>query len=189
MRRVIRATTALVFVLLCSACGDRALRGSAIDPPKALQPVSLTTSEGASISWSSGKPTFVFFGYTHCPDVCPTTLANWARIRQRLGDRANDVQFVFVSVDAERDSVDVVRRYVRQFDAGIVGVTPDSATLVLLQQQLGASSFREADNGASGYLMAHSAQTFLVDGSGRLVAYYSFGSGWDTMLHDVETLL
>jgi protein SCO1/2 len=149
----------------------------------------MTTSTGTTISLASGKPTFVFFGYTKCPDVCPTTLADWARVRQRLGNKADNVQFVFVSVDPERDSPDVAQQYASKFDQAIIGVSPDSATSSTLQRALGASSFREGTGTGGDYLVAHSAHTFLIDGKGNLIAFYAFGSGWDAMLHDVETLL
>lgn len=181
--------TAFLSSVVLAACADPALRGTAVDPPKVLPAMQLATAAGQAVSFTGGKPTLVFFGYTKCPDVCPTTLADWSRIRQRLGERADDVQFVFVSVDPERDTLDIAQRYASTFDAAIIGVTPDSATSATLQRALGASSYRENTTSAAGYLVAHSAHTFLVDGSGKLVAFYSFGSGWDVMLHDVETLL
>jgi protein SCO1/2 len=179
----------LVLSAAAVACVDAPLRGTVVDPPKPLPDVRLTTSTGAALSLAGGKPTFVFFGYTKCPDVCPTTLADWSRVRQRLGAEANKVQFVFVSVDPERDSPAVAQQYASNFDSAIVGVSPDSATSATLQRALGASSFREGTGSDANYLVAHSAQTFLIDGRGNLVAFYSFGSGWDVMLHDVETLL
>lgn len=179
----------LVFALvLLGGCMDKPLRGSAVDPPKPLDAVPVVAHDGTRISWGAGKPTFVFFGYTHCPDVCPATLADWARVRQQLGDRAGDVQFLFVSVDTERDTPEVAQKYARNFDSAIVGVAPDSVSLTAMQRLLGATSYRERAT-AHGYHVAHSPQTFLIDGEGRLVAFYSFGSGWDVMLHDVETLL
>ena len=174
--------------LIC-ACVDPVLRGTAVDPAKPLPALQLTTSSGSPLSLTAGKPTFVFFGYTKCPDVCPTTLADWSRIRQRLGKRSGEVQFVFVSVDPERDTPDVAQKYASGFDNAIIGISPDSATSASFQRTLGASSFRDGTTADGGYNVAHSAQTFLIDGRGNLVAFYSFGSGWDAMLHDVETLL
>ena len=180
---------AALVVVVAVACRDRTLKGSAITPPKAVPHIELTSATGNPVTLTSGKPTLVFFGYTHCPDVCPTTLADWARIRQRLGARANNVQFLFVSIDPERDTPTVAQNYVEKFDSGIVAVAPDSSSLSALQQALGASSFRDTATSGGEYLMAHSSQTFLLNGKGEFIALYSFGSGWDTMLHDVEMQL
>ena len=176
-------------LFLAAACGDPAFRGTAVQPPKEIEAIEVVLHDGRSISLSAGKPTLIFFGFTQCPDVCPTTLQDWSRIRDRMGDRADDAQFVFVSVDTERDTASIANDYAAKFDRGIIGVTPDSATLRRLQQAFDASSFVVPAGSGHAHTMSHSSQTFLLDGKGRLVAFFPYGSGWDVMLHDVEKLL
>jgi len=174
-----------------SACiGDAPLKGVAIDPPRALPAFVFTLPSGATFDTTPDgmKPTVLFFGYTHCPDVCPTTLVDWTRVRKQLGRRGDDVRFVFVTVDPIRDTPAIADRYAKQFDSTFVGVSGDSATTARIMQAFGVSAARESSTDSTRYLVSHSAQTFLVDAKGRLVAMYTFGMGWDALAADLESM-
>ena len=173
----------------CDLSGD--FKGMAIDPARPMPAFTFTRSDGATFSTApdGGRPTVIFFGYTHCPDVCPTTLADWKRVRARLGDAADDVRFVFVSVDAERDTPAVAERYARQYDAHFVGVSGDPLTTARMMEAYGVAAAREPGTDATGYLMSHSSQLFLVNGAGALVALYPFGTGWEALAADLERVL
>lgn len=190
-RRLVGALLVGALPVALGACrGDAQLHGVMIDPPRALPTFEFTVPGGArwTTAAEAGRPMVVFFGYTHCPDVCPTTLADWKRAKQKLGRKADRVRFVFVTIDIERDTPAVSARYARQFDSTFVGVSGDSATTARIMGEFGVAAAREATSDPN-YFMSHSAQSFLVDDRGRLVAMYPFGIGWDALAADLETLL
>lgn len=138
--------------------------------------------------------TAVFFGFTNCPDVCPITLAELGRVAEALDpDRAGRFRIVFVSVDPERDTPERVGRYVQGFHPSVVGLTADSPEA--LEPTLSAwgvyAGRAEETNDASSasYLVDHSARTFLLDASGRVVGSFPPSTRADLMRPTVETLL
>jgi len=185
-----------VFVGVCGgfvACsGEPAMRGSAITPVRELPAFSFVRADGSTFrtAGDQDKLTLVLFGYTHCPDVCPTTLSDWTRVKAALGNDASRVRFVFVTVDPERDSADIVDHYVKQFDTAFVGLSGDSATTRAIQEAFGVSAILDATpHGTEHHAVSHSPQLFLLDARGRLAVMYSFGTGWDAVVADVRTLL
>jgi len=136
--------------------------------PKPLTPFALTDQQNRvfDLSRLKGKWSFLFFGYTHCPDICPTTLAVLARARDNIAKTTagtEDVQFVFISVDPNRDSANKLRQYVDYFDTAFLGVTGDNAEIGNLAGQLGAAYQVEITPGLENYPVYHSTAVFLVD--------------------------
>jgi protein SCO1/2 len=160
-------------------------------PPKALASFSFSDSTGKVFSTApaASMATLVFFGYTNCPDVCPTTLADWVRVKRALGVGAKQVRFLFVSVDPARDTPAITARFAAQFDTSFVGVSGDSATTTNMQRAFGVASSKQPASSAEGYLMGHSSQAFLVDDKGRMVVTYAYGAGWDAMAADIKNVL
>jgi protein SCO1/2 len=119
-------------------------------------------------SWS-----FLFFGYTHCPDVCPTTLSVLNSVAQQLGNDASNVRFVFITVDPERDTPEHLARFVSYFNSDFIGITGNPEAIEVLTKQLGVLAMRVAsgDNPGS-YLMDHTAGVFLVDPDGKYHAVF-----------------
>lgn len=202
MTRIARGATGVIVALsvaLSLGCDlGRGLEGTPLNPPRALPAFTLTRADGATYRTTPehDRPMLVLFGYTNCPDVCPTTLADWVRVKQRLGADAARVRFLFVSVDPARDTPAIAQAYAAKFDPSFVGVTADSATLTRMQQAFGVASFEEgsmpmADSsmGHAMYLVNHTTATFLVDARGRLVAVHSFGRGWNAIASNLERLL
>lgn len=183
----------LAALLLLAACDRGApYKGMIADPPRDIPSFSYTAADGSvrEMAAAKGRPMVVFFGYTHCPDVCPTTLADWKRIKAELGERANKVQFVFVSVDPERDTPEVAERYVRQYDSTFTAVSADSATTAKILAAFGAAAFRDStEDDAGGYFVTHSAQVFLVNDKGRLLTLYPFGTPREALAADLDRLL
>jgi len=121
-----------------------------------------------------GVWSFLFFGYTHCPDVCPTTLSVLNSVAQKLGSDARDVRFVFISVDPERDTPETLARFVSYFNGDFIGVTGEPGAIERLTKQLGVLYMRVASSDNPGsYLMDHTASVFLVDPDGRYHAVFS----------------
>ena len=123
-----------------------------------------------------GKWSFLFFGYTHCPDICPTTLAILARARDNIAKStvgAEDVQFVFISVDPNRDTADQLGQYVAYFDTTFLGVTGNDAQIGNLARQLGAPYQVAFTPGMENYPVYHTTTVFLVDPQARYHAMFT----------------
>jgi protein SCO1/2 len=112
----------------------------------------------------------LFFGYTHCPDVCPTTLAHLAQAKRLLRDEGNDLRIAFVTVDAPRDTPAVLKRYVALFGPAIVGLTgsPKNVDPVYAAYHVWHQALPKSD-GAGGYLVSHTSAIYLIDRNGRLL--------------------
>jgi len=146
--------------------------------PKPLTAFALTDHKNRVFDLASlkGKWSFLFFGFTHCPDVCPTTLAVLARARDSIAKNtvgAADIQFVFISVDPNRDSASKLGQYVGYFDAAFLGVTGDNAQISNLAGQLGAAYRVAIAPGVENYPVYHAAAVFLLDPRARYHAVFS----------------
>ncbi|MHB1225137.1 MAG: SCO family protein [Gemmatimonadaceae bacterium] len=167
-------------------------RGVELSEPAPAPELRLTAADGSTFDLAAerGHVVLLFFGYTHCPDVCPTTLADWARVRAALSDdEASRARFVFVSVDPERDTPEASRAYARQFDSTFIGLTADQATIGRLRGRLNLVAQSEVADSGSAYAVAHSSQVFLIDQEGRLRLLYPFGSTATDMTEDIRRLL
>lgn len=163
----------LIFIGLRTVPEPAALSEKPIAP--ALPAFTLTSHYGTPFTEASlrGHWTFLFFGYTHCPDVCPTTLAALAEVKRHLDGTlaVAQPQVVFVSVDGQRDTPSLLADYVPAFDPAFIGVTGSEVQLAPLVESLGV--FHERHGGANGnYLIDHTAGVFLIDPSGRLNGAY-----------------
>ena len=154
--------------------------------PKPLTAFALTDDKNRVFDLASlkGKWSFLFFGFTHCPDVCPTTLAVLARARDNIAKNAagaEDVQFVFISVDPNRDTAGKLSQYVTYFDTTFLGVTGDDAQIANLAGQLGATYQVAITQGVENYPVYHSMAVFLLDPQARYHAVF-------TPPHDAEAI-
>jgi protein SCO1/2 len=154
------------------------VRDTAYDPPRPAPDLRLTGQDGRPFDLASlrGRPAFVYFGYTHCPDVCPTTLAD---IRAGIRKSGVDADVVFVTVDPARDDVAAMNRYVGYYGPGFVGLTGTEAEIAAAARDWGVSYRRLDSDSASGYAMAHSTETYLLDAEGRLRHHLFFGASED----------
>jgi protein SCO1/2 len=133
---------------------------------------------------------FIFFGYTHCPDVCPTTLSVLNSVAQKLGDLDEDIRFVFLSVDPERDTPEQLAQFVSYFNSDFIGVTGTPEGIEQITRQLGVLHIRaQPEEGASGYLVDHSASVFLFDPDGRYHAVFSPPLSADAIAGDFRKML
>jgi len=147
-------------------------------------PFTLVNHKGETVTQADfiGKHMLVFFGFTHCPDVCPSKLSQISAVLDRLGPLAEEVAPVFISVDPERDTPERMAEYVSNFGERIVGLTgtPEQIKRV-------AKAFRvyyakvEIENSATGYLVDHSAFTYLMDENGEYVTHFAYGDSIETM--------
>jgi protein SCO1/2 len=138
-----------------------------------------------------GKPTLLVFGYTFCPDVCPLSMYDLRRVKQALGEAGGGVNYVFVTVDPERDTPDVLRRYVAAFDPAFIGLTGDETTLRKMIYEFDGMFEKQPPrpDKPKSYVVAHTSFTYLLDADGRLRMTYAFGTPIDTIARDVQALL
>lgn len=153
--------------------------------------VALTRSDGSRFDLESqkGKASLVFFGYTHCPDICPTTLADWTRVKTALGEDAAKVNFVFVTVDPQTDTPDVIARYVANFDTSFVGLTGSPATIDSISKAFGVSAFQDGTVDSGHPAMAHPSRVYLVDPEARIRFVYRPGVKAAEIAEDIKHVL
>lgn len=153
----------------------------------------LTAHDGKAVRLSDfkGKVVVLIFGYTHCPDVCPTNLFTYAEALKQLGEGAKDVQVLFVSVDPERDTAQLLAQYVPVFNPTFIGLTVDAAdqpTLDTVKRQYRVVS-QKVPRSDGRYLVDHSAGTYLIDRNGQTAVYEPHGQTATQLAHDLKILL
>jgi protein SCO1/2 len=135
-----------------------------------------------------GKVVVVFFGFTHCPDACPTTLAELATVSRELGADADRMQVLVVTVDPERDRPEVLRKYVPSFNPTFLGLYGTPAETVAAAKEFKVY-FQKQQLPMGNYSIDHSAGTFVFDKQGRLRLFGQYGAGAKALLHDIRLLL
>jgi protein SCO1/2 len=161
--------------------------GTALPEPRALPDFALVDQAGRPFDRSrfEGRWTLIFTGFTHCPDVCPTTVALMAELHRRVP--RDDLQWVFLSVDPERDTPDAVGRYLAHFDTTLVGATGERAQMERLTAGLGLAQVRNP--GVDGeYSVDHSTAFVLLDPDARLAGYFSAPHARDALAADLAAL-
>ena len=167
-------------------------RGTLYDPASPAPEILLNRDNGSSfrLSEQRGDVVLLFFGYTSCPDVCPTTLSELRKVNTELGGNANQVKVVFVTVDPERDTPEQIQKYVSIFNPAFIGLSGSLEELEPVWKDYGV--YREVEqvsSSASGYLVTHSARVYLIDRDGNLRLSYSYGTPTDDIVHDLKILL
>jgi protein SCO1/2 len=187
------AALALCCLAPFAAGAGAAFRAGAFEPPRPAPDFALPATDGNEfrLSRARGKVIALTFGYTNCPDVCPTVLAELAQVRARLGGNAQRVQVVYVSVDPERDTAARLRAYTQIFDKTFLGLTGSVDQLGPVWKAYGISTARRdiPGSGPDAYSVHHSASVYLIDTVGRLRVMAPFGTPVDDMVHDVRALL
>jgi len=152
-------------------------------------PFTLVGSDGQPFPSSklAGKPAAIFFGFTHCPDVCPTTLARLSKLRTQLGKGDDGFSIVFISVDPERDKPEDVGRYTTLFDTPVIGLTGSQAQIDRVKSQFGVFSQKVPTEGGD-YSVDHTATVFLLDRNGKFVATLSPEEGNDMALDKLRRI-
>lgn len=168
-----------------------AFQGSLIEPPLPTADFSLKQADGKifRLSEQQGQFVLLYFGYTFCPDVCPTTLYDLARAKERLGKDASEIQVLMVTVDPERDDPDHLEKYVTTFDPSFIGLTGDITELETIWSDFGVYRKKNETNGASGYLVDHASRVYVIDRNGDLRMTFPFGMEFEAMADDLAHLL
>jgi protein SCO1/2 len=136
-----------------------------------------------------GKVVVVFFGFTQCPDVCPTALAELADVKRRLGSQGDRLQGIFISVDPERDTEAVLKAYMANFDPSFIALRPTMVQLPEVAKSFKIYYKKNEGKNAGSYTMDHSAGSYVFDPEGRARLYTRYGSGAEALASDVALLL
>lgn len=153
---------------------------------------SLLDSDGKTKTLADfrGKVVVMFFGYTQCPDVCPTTLTEMQQVMTLMGSQADKVQVLFVTVDPERDTAAILKQYAPAFDARFLGLRPvDQAALEQVTKDFKIYYKKVPGSQAGSYTMDHTAGSYAFDPEGRLRLYIKHAQGPETLAHDLKELL
>jgi protein SCO1/2 len=192
--RLIRIVTAVAVLAAAAGCrGKPPEHGTLIEDAQPAPPLHLTDAQGRAFDLAAqhGKLTFVYFGYTHCPDACPTTLTDWARAKALLGEKAPAIHFVFVSVDPERDTPEIAQHYARQFDSTFTGLVATTAQVETVKNVWGFAVERDEMPGMKmgEYGVSHPAGVYFVDGDGKLKFVFAPGSKPEEIASDLKRLM
>ena len=136
-----------------------------------------------------GKVVIVFFGYTQCPDVCPTSMQELAEVKRLLGPDGERLQGVFVTLDPERDTADLLKGYMASFDPGFIALRPTPEQLPQVAREFKIYYKKVEGKSATSYTMDHSAGSYTFDTHGRVRLYNRYGSGAPALAEDVKILL
>ena len=184
--------TLIVLLVTLASCGaPHTFNGTELTPREPAPDIALTDQHDRPFSLSAqrGRVVLLYFGYTHCPDVCPATLGTFKAVRQQLGDAAGDVRLVFVSVDPERDTPAVLRDYLDRIDPAIVGLTGSHAAIGQIIRAYGVYAAADAAGAASGHSVAHTERIFVIDRAGDWRLLYPFDVNPAILVDDLRALL
>ncbi|AKR44023.1 SCO family protein [Methylophilus sp. TWE2] len=185
---LILLTTLLV---ACQQGSSASFIGTDLTGTQFGKPLSLTDHTGKlrNMNDFKGKVVVLFFGYTHCPDVCPSTMSDLKQTMKLLGDKANDVQVLFVTVDPERDTQEVLAQFVPGFDPRFIGLRGTVAEVAANLSEYKVYAAKVSEPGKSGYTMDHSAGLYVFDKSGAPRIYLGYGEKPANIAHDLQLLL
>ena len=195
MRNLYRVITAAVLTSCLISCSPAKqsveLFGTDITGADFANTLNLTdhTGKQRQLADFKGKAVVLFFGYTHCPDVCPTTMADLASAMKLLGKRSDEVQVLFVTLDPERDTQQVLAQFVPSFDPRFLGLygTPQQTSETAKNFKIFYGKQKQA--GKSGYTIDHSAGVYAFDKAGKIRVYIKFGQKPVEIAHDLEQIL
>jgi protein SCO1/2 len=193
-----RLCAVLAAALALAAC-DRAPVGADKPAFKAVditgadyaRTLSLPDAEGKirTLADFKGKVTVVFFGYTQCPDVCPTTMAELAEVKRSLGKDGERVQGVFVTIDPERDTPQLLKNYITAFDPSFVALRGSDAQTKAVAKEFKVYYAKVEGRTPGSYTMDHTAGSFIYDTQGRLRLFTRYGGGAQALASDLRALL
>ena len=157
--------------------------------PRDIGPFELLDHTGAVFNRQSleGHWSFIFFGFTNCPDVCPTSMQELKLIKKNLGQQGKDFQVLFVTLDPERDSQSLLKQYVPSFDASFIGLTGTKDQIEKIAQQY--KIFHQKVGDGKSYTIDHSSAIYLLDKDGMIRVRYPYGSSVKGMIEDIKHLI
>lgn len=147
------------------------------------------TGKPRTLADFKGKAVVVFFGFTQCPDVCPTTLAEMATAMKELGPLADQVQVLFITIDPERDTQELLAQYVPAFDKRFLGLRGDAAQTAAVAKEFKVFYAKVAGKEPGSYSMDHTAASYVFDRNGKVRLFVRYGQGAAPLVHDLKQIL
>ncbi|MBI3285197.1 MAG: SCO family protein [Burkholderiales bacterium] len=191
--KMLKLLAGLALALGLAACGKPAEKFTNTDLTGLdyAQDFALTDHHGKprTLADFRGKAVVIFFGYTQCPDVCPTTMAEMASVMQQLGPLADQVQVLFVTVDPERDTQALLASYVPNFDGRFLGLYGDAAATAKVAKDFKVFYQKVPGKTPASYTMDHTAGSYVFDRQGRIRLFLRHGQGAEPIAHDLKLLL
>ena len=189
-RRFVLSSLAVLALVACSPDKPK-FNGIDVTGADYAKAFTLTDHNGQSRSLSDfkGKVVVLFFGYTQCPDVCPTSMAELAEVKRLLGADGDKLQGVFVTVDPARDTTELLKAYMTNFDPSFVAFVPTADELPVIAKQFKIYYKKVDGQTPTSYTMDHSAGSYVYDTQGNLRLYSRYGSGAKVLAQDIQTLL
>jgi protein SCO1/2 len=187
------AAIAMVSMLALTGCSDPKPEFKSVDITGAdyAKNFSLTDHNGQlrTLQDFKGKVVVLFFGFTQCPDVCPTSMAELAEVKRQLGADGDKLQGLFISVDPERDTPEVLKAYMTNFDPSFLALRPTPEQLAAVAKDFKVYYKKVEGKTPTSYTMDHSAASYIYDPQGRLRLYARYGSGAAVLVSDIRQLL
>jgi protein SCO1/2 len=186
----------LILMLLLAACGSQEVdpsqfRGTLMPTPIPAADFTLTSASGEAVSLSDYRDEIVllYFGYTFCPDICPTTLSELSEVQRELDDAGEKIQVVMVTVDPERDTPEKLGEYVAHFHPDFAGLSGTKEEIDAAGEGFGIYYEKNEGSEATGYLVDHTARVFVVDPQGNYQLSFSYGTPVEDIVHDLRLLM
>ena len=175
----------------CDSARPSPFKAIVITGAEYAQELGLTDTEGRvrTLADFKGKLTVVFFGFTYCPDVCPTTMQELAAVKQAMGPDGERVQGVFVSIDPERDTPEALRAYVGAFSPDFIALRGSAEETRAIAKRFKVYYRKVPGQTDGSYTMDHTAGSYVFDTRGRIRLFTRYGSGTDALKHDLQLLL
>jgi protein SCO1/2 len=189
--RGVSLLVALLLLFLFAGCQPaHEFAGTEYPEPEVAPDFELESAAGpVKLSDFDGRFVMLYFGYTFCPDVCPATLANMKQVRRLLEEDADQLQVIMITVDPDRDTADQLAEYVGYFDDSFIGLTGDQAAIDGIAKTYGVYHQKHEGTEATGYLVDHTAATFLLDSQRRLRLIFSYDDMAEQIADDIRFLI
>lgn len=167
-----------------------ALRGSVINPPLEITDftVASTTGEEYRFHAHDGKLRLMYFGYMSCPDFCPATMADFTQVYRALNAPEDDLEMIFLTVDPERDTLDRLTLYTAAFHEDFIGLRAEPDALPAILNQFGVVAAKREVDSALGYLIDHTASSYLISQEGGVIVRYAYNTPVEDIVHDIQVL-
>ena len=191
-RFAVIALAALAFAGCQKGAPDKlAFKGIDLTGAEYAKQLNLTDQDGRARSLADfkGKVLVVFFGYTQCPDVCPTTMQEVAAVKKSLGAEGDKVQGIFVTVDPERDTAELLKAYLASFDPTFIGLRGSEEQTKAVVKEFKVFFAKVPGKTPETYMVDHTAASFIFDPEGRVRVYVRYGAGVEPLAHDIKLLL
>lgn len=201
MARWIAILAGLIVLLIAGCTGQSELkedsylddlRGAVFDPPRSISNFDLASTQGDTFRLSdhNGEIILLYFGYRTCPDFCPTTFTELRQIYRELGEPADKLKVVFITVDPERDDLESLAAYTQAFHEDFIGLRTEGESLQRIMDEFGVvAEKRQLADSALSYLIDHTASLFLIGPDGRLEVQYLYGTNYQIIVNDVKVIL